>query len=202
MIQYLAAMLAIAAWNPPFEETPPMSSSMAGTIHLAESNFADGAGANVAIHRVRIASNSFNVAVPYEAISPVSIEATIEPKWQGWTGFCLICQDGQYQGQARMTDGRAFLRLGLSGTIQPTNTGLWLVTYHVEMQLGDGSQIKRLAAAGSAVLEEGKRVNIVTIGGLSVFLQVSRTEANSGQPPPLEPGWDSGGPRRASQGFL
>lgn len=202
MIQYLAAMVALAAWNPAFEESPPMSSSRAGTIPPAESNFAEGAGANAAIHGVRIASSSFNAAVPYEAVSPVSIEATMEPKWQGWTGFYLICQDGQYQGQERITDGRAFLRLGLSGTIQPTNAGLWLVTYHLEMQLGDGSQIKRLAASGSAVFEEGKRVNIVTIGGLSVFLQVLRTEANIGQPPPLEPGRDSGGPRRASQGFL
>lgn len=197
MIQYVAAMLALAGWTGLFETSPRMSSSAADTIPPAQSTFAEGAGANAAIHRVPIALSSFNPAV-----SPVSIEATIEPEWLDWTGMHLVCQDDRYQGQARVGDGQAFLRVAIAGTVHSMNAGLWLVTYRLEMQLGNGSQIKRLAAAGSAVCKEGERAQIATIGGLSVFLRVSLAEANIRPQLPRQNGGDSRRWKRASQGGI
>lgn len=202
MSRCLATILALAAWSAAFEESPLIEPCMGGTMSPAESWFADGAGANVAIQRVPVASALFNATASSESVSAVTIEATIEPKWLDWTGILLICQGDQYRGQARVTDGQAFLRFGASGTIHPTETGLWLVTYRLEMQLGDGSQIKRVAAAGSAVCKEGERVKIVTIGGLSVLLQVWRTDANIKLEPPLQPSRDSRGSKHSFQALI
>ena len=101
---------------------------------------------------------------------PVRLQVNIEPGFDSGGEIKLVCTRRTYQGECSRKKGDSTLRMAISGAIKKMNRGSFLISYDLEVQVGERSGMTRFSAAGSGRLLSGKPTRIVTIGGRSVIM--------------------------------
>lgn len=134
----------------------------------------------------RAAQFQANVLSPPKDVldEPISLEVTVDAESFPGRQIKLICPWSTYQGEFHGRDGGRSLRIAISGTIEKTDRGRFLISYDLEVRLTDGAGKTRFSAAGSGLFSNGKPRRIFTVAGKSVTVTATPIKPSPESPSP------------------